>query len=358
MYNTTVWAEATLDFKQWKEVFKSDKAVKSFVYSDYYFVSSIWSKNNVRYSGIHRLNDREEIIPKTGLNLDNYEWVNVMKKVEEFNIASYGPQGKKGEKRHVSPNVVQMWSYVYFLNGEEVKTEEPALSYYSESQARNAAELNEPDLKLKDTDNLEMKFVSEYTTHPSEFLQMKMALHQIVRGGVSLIRAMKCPACQLTPLSPSQKDHMVSTGCMDDDGYNPEQYIDVVLSVIKPEDFVTLYNTVCRSLEISPGQSSILAEGILAWLGRKYIMETVELEYELSWDEERKCTSNSVLSHENSPLLDVVREVYHDMNFSANFLKKLCKLGMKPISCGICKFIYGDGPNPIYQQVVFCKQDK
>ena len=36
-----------------------------------------------------------------------------------------------------------------------------------------------------------------------------------------------------------------------------------------------------------------------------------------------------------------------------NFLKKLIKLGMKPISCGICKLIYGDGPNPIYQQIGF-----
>ena len=322
MYNTTVWAEATLDFEEWKDVFNSDKAVKSFLYSDYYFVSSIWSKNNVRYSGIHHLNDHGEIIPKTGLNLDNYKWVNVMKKVEEINIALYGPQGKKGEKRRGSPNEVRMWSYVYFLNGEEVKTEEPALSYYSESEARNAAELNEPDLKLKDTDNLDMKFVSEYTTHPSQFLQMRMVLHQIVRG-VSLIHSMKCPACQFTPPSPSQKDHMVSTGCMDDDGYDPEKYVDVLMSVIKPEDLVALYNTVCKSLEISPGQSRILAEGILAWLGSKDIVETVELEYELSWDEDRKCTSNSVLSHENSPLLDVVRGVYNDMNFSADLDKRI-----------------------------------
>ena len=56
------------------------------------------------------------------------------------------------------------------LNGEEVKTEEPALRYYSESEARNAAELNEPHLKLKDTDDLETKLVSEYTARPSEFL--------------------------------------------------------------------------------------------------------------------------------------------------------------------------------------------
>ena len=318
-----MWAEATLDFEKWKEVFKSDKAVKSFVYGDYYFVSSIWSKNNVRYSGIHHLNDREEIIPKTGLNLDNYKWVNVMKKVEEINIALYGPQGKKGEKRRVSPNEVQMWSYIYLLNGEEVKTEEPALSYYSESEARNAAELNEPHLKLKDTDDLETKLVSEYTARPSEFLQMRMVLHQIVRGGVSMIRAMKCPACQLSPPSPSQKDHMVSGGCMDDNGYDPEQYVDVVMSVIKPEDLVALYNTICRLLEIYPGQSRMMADRILAWLPRKDIVETVELEYELSWDEDKKCTSNSVLSHENSPLLDVVREVYHDLNFSADLDKRI-----------------------------------
>ena len=216
-----------------------------------------------------------------------------------------------------------MWSYVYLLNGEEVKTEEPALSYYSESKAQNAAELNEPDLKLKDTDDLETKLVSEYTAHPSEFLQMRMVLHQIVRGGVSLIRAMKCPACQLTPPSPSQKDHMVSGGCMDDNGYNPEQYVDVVMSVMKPEDLVALYNTVCRLLEIYPGQSRMMADGILAWLPRKYIVETVELEYELSWDEDKKCTSNSVLSHENSPLLDVVREVYHDMNFSVDLDRRI-----------------------------------
>ena len=220
-----------------------------------------------------------------------------------------------------------MWSYIYLLNGDEVKTEEPALSYYLEAEARSAAELNEPDLKLKDTDNLETKFVSEYTAHPSEFLQMRMVLHQIVRGGVSLIRAMKYPACQLNPPSESQKDHMASSGCMDDDGYNPEQYVDVVMSVLKPEDLVALYNTICRLLEIYPGQSRILAEGILAWLPRKDIVETIELEYELSWDEDKKCTSNSVLAHENSPLLDVVRELNHDMNFSADFDKRIKEKG-------------------------------
>ena len=66
-----------------------------------------------------------------------------------------------------------------------------------------------------------------------------------------------------------------------------------------------------------------MADGILAWLPRKDIVQTVELEYELSWDEDKKCTSNAVLSHENSSLLDVVCEVYHDLNFSADLDKRI-----------------------------------
>ena len=74
-YDTTVWAEATLQFNDWKEFFQNDRPTKRAVYKDYYFVSSIWARNNVRYSGIHRLNTLGEIIPKTGVNLDNYEWI-------------------------------------------------------------------------------------------------------------------------------------------------------------------------------------------------------------------------------------------------------------------------------------------
>ena len=71
VYDKTVWAEATLQFNEWKEYFQSDEPVKYSVHKDYFFVSSISARNNVRYSGIHCLNAAGEIIPKTGINLDN-----------------------------------------------------------------------------------------------------------------------------------------------------------------------------------------------------------------------------------------------------------------------------------------------
>ena len=96
----------------------------------------------MRYSGIHHLNASGEIIPKTGINLDNYEWINVMKKEEEINIFLYGLQAVRGEK-HASMNKVQVWAYKWLLNGEAVKVKTnniagaySTMQFYTEEEAR------------------------------------------------------------------------------------------------------------------------------------------------------------------------------------------------------------------------------
>ena len=52
----------------------------------------------MRYSGIHELDSSSDIIPKTGVNLDNYEWNTLMRKVDDINLALFGNQGVKGKK--------------------------------------------------------------------------------------------------------------------------------------------------------------------------------------------------------------------------------------------------------------------
>ena len=121
----------------------------------------------MRYLGIHCLNTLGEIIPKTGVNLDNYEWINVMKKVEEINVALYGLQAVKGEKR-TSLDEVQVWVYKWFLNGAEVETKDnqvylhSTLKYFTEEEARRRGDVNKPNLKLKEEDELVMQVTSEY----------------------------------------------------------------------------------------------------------------------------------------------------------------------------------------------------
>ena len=117
------------------------------------------------------------------------------------------------------------------------KERKPMLHFFSEGEARSIGELNYPEMKLKKTDNLEMKIVSEYTSRPSEYLQMRMVLHQVVKAAVGIARSQKCYACNMDPPSQSQKDHMQSGGCMDENSFDAEEYVDVVMSIIKSEGF-------------------------------------------------------------------------------------------------------------------------
>ena len=49
----------------------------------------------MRFSGIHKLDASSNIIQRTGVNLDNYEWNNVMRKADDINVALFGPQAEK-----------------------------------------------------------------------------------------------------------------------------------------------------------------------------------------------------------------------------------------------------------------------
>ena len=85
--------------------------VKKHVVGDLYFISSVWERNGVRYSGIHMLDANSNIIPKSDMNLDCYEWNNVMQKSYGINIVLYGAQAEKGVKCNAPENELQMWMY-------------------------------------------------------------------------------------------------------------------------------------------------------------------------------------------------------------------------------------------------------
>ena len=94
-YDTTTWAKAGLQFNEWRECFITLDTVKKHMVGDLYLITSVWERNGVRYSGIHII-DANSDIPKTGMNLDCYEWNNVMQKSDEINVALYGAQVEKG----------------------------------------------------------------------------------------------------------------------------------------------------------------------------------------------------------------------------------------------------------------------
>ena len=338
-----MWAEATLQFNDWKEFFQNDRPTKQAVYKDYYFVSSIWARNNVRYSGIHRLNTLGEIIPKTGVNLDNYEWINVMKKVEEINVALYGLQAVKGEKR-TSLDEVQVWVYKWFLNGAEVETKDnqvslhSTLKYFTEEEARRRGDVNKPNLKLKEEDELVMQVTSEYVHRPSELLQMRMILQHVAKACVEINCEMKCAACQNTPPAPGQMSHMQPGGCLYKREFRDfgDELTEAVYSVIQPDDLIAVYNIVCQKMDVPYSGSALMARAIMAWLPRDVLADTLTEEEELfreacveedKWGSTKKYEEceNPVIAPSNWPLKYLISAAYSDVNMQSYLQKKLAE---------------------------------
>lgn len=297
VYDSILWAEATLQFEDLKEVFQGDKQLTRHVHGDMYFVSSIWERNNVRYSGIHELDDSASIIRNTGVNLDNYEWTNIMRKTDTISAALFGSQTVKGEKRNSPKNEVQMWTYKWSVNEVDVVDDHP-LHFFSEQDARKNAEAKKP--LGKKSDKIQLHVSSEFKVRPRETLQMKMVVIEVVRNLIHEYKLQSCEGCQNDPVSPGQKSHMGDGGCLDPT-VSTNDIAAEVWKVLKPEDLMVVYNAVCRHLCVSPHGSGLLAAAAIEWSCTDRISDIIDGIYppQKSADE----TSLDV----NQPLLNIVR---------------------------------------------------
>ena len=217
--------------------------VQKHVVGDLYFISSVWERNGVRYSGIHMLDANSDIIPKTGVNLDCYKWNNVMQKSDEINIALYGAQVERG----INPeNELQMWMYEWSVNGKKIAVN-PQVEFFSEADVHKDAELNKPLVKSKD--KAELVVTSEYKPRPSETMQMRIVLFEVMKVLINNHKYRNCEACQLSPPANSQKAHMKIGSCLDESLNAAAEYIKQVWFIVAPADLVAVYNTVCQVWE-------------------------------------------------------------------------------------------------------------
>lgn len=259
-YSTLVWAEACMQFDEWYNLFDTDSAEKKLVAEDYFFISSKWEKNGYRYSGIHRFNEKNEIISNTGVNLDNYEWKQVFKSCDEINIALYGPQAAKGSKR--KGNEVQYWTFGWFLNGKELNADVKVkkIRYFTEEGALKEGRECTPSRSPKEGDKLELRTETSFMPKPSETVLMKICLIRYLTAGVDILKTNACEACNADPFPlPSQIDHMKHRGCCSDTDF-VEEFTDEVLKHVDEKYLALVYGFACRELQMSSYGSSVLAK--------------------------------------------------------------------------------------------------
>ena len=316
-----IWAEATLQFDQWKDVMQTEQPAKLKVFEDYFFVSSIWDRNNIRYSGIHRLNEKGEIIPGSGLNMDNYEWMNVMKKRHDIDDALYGKQNTQGQKRG-AVNEVEVWTFNWHLNGNPIpvdESEKKKRKFYTEEDAESVGKLNKPTMKTKKSDKLEMEIVSEYVRQPDPIMMMEMVVYVFVNEGIQMMTVQNCYACQSNGPSPDCKvKHMAVGGCLEPDTNFGEKYVRAVLGMLEMGPIMFIYNMACRQLKITPHGSDLLSKAAITWISES------DLQMVTNQDEEGVNVQKGgqsgtylqrVLLPENTSLYHLIRDLFYKFHY-------------------------------------------
>ena len=320
-YEAIVWAEATILFDEFKEVMQGEKKAVIQVVDSYYYVSSIWEKNNVRYSGIHKMNGNGEILTGTGLNLDNFEWHNVMKKKDSINEALYGSQSERGLKRWGSEEI-KMFKYSWFLNGVEIEVDErekKKRKAFNEEDAEELGGLNKPQIKTKKNDKLELRITPEMTHRPSPFLQMETVLYVFVKETINLLCAQNCYACMSDgPSRDCQLHHMKAGGCLEPDVDLADKYVSAIREeMISYDHLARLFSTVSRSLNMYPVEADALAmaTGWISDADVKFAIRFGEEDHPEEMEEFPNITMQDVVLPENYPLYLHVRELFYDLNF-------------------------------------------
>ena len=128
--------------------------------------------------------------------------------------------------------------YEWSVNGKKIAVN-PQVKFFSEADA----ELNKPLVKSKD--KVELVVTNEYKRRPSETMQMRMILFEVMKVLINDHKYRNCKVRQLSPPANDQKAHMKIGGCLDESLNAAAEYIEQVWFIVALAYLVAAYNTVC-----------------------------------------------------------------------------------------------------------------
>ena len=220
-YDADIWLEVEKYFTKINEARIANKDLKEPLKYDMYLVSSIFRANKQRYTGIFALDFDDRIIGKTGINLEEHEWaqlLNVFSKIKAHLTKSR--VNDKACKRMLNyddteTEFLHLYRVKFYVN-DELYTKSPSLEYNSLKKAETGVETYIPIIQ-EEKGNLGKKITHKIVPFtrlpPLPAHLMQILYYHLVKQETEKIRIENCTACEID--SPQQKDHMISGNCMD-----------------------------------------------------------------------------------------------------------------------------------------------
>lgn len=312
-YNLSVWklAEKLKIFEKVKQAQTQNKNLKERIgQTPYYIVSNIFYKNNVRYTGIHKINDDGVFEPKSGINLDEREWdmltTNFGVVKEMVNPNTTRNQILKRSADYTSD--VTLYKWAWYVNDSPVTLlNKRSGKFFTQDEAKAEGEAMKPvsgfDAGVYDLENLEMKLIPIPASAPETTWHMKIVYLFLLKNFIEKKKRETCEACVAD--DPSQFHHLNKGNCLDVEIDHVSVYLSEAVNSVTVTEMSMLFDASRHSIGCRPVFSQILAKAAKNYLDYGELISCLNEEYMFS--EEARSVYENVAYVDKNTKLNIVK---------------------------------------------------
>ena len=249
-------------------VTESDESVRKRLNKDWLLISNNWvdgaNADGRRYTGIHSLGANDQILWNKGVNLNEDEWICMVRSVDEINNVMYGKQMSSSGKRRVWSAVGRpMWGWEI----SDLGLESPL--YFSHADAMESGLIVlQVEKDKRGNPNLTVTVFEKQCDYPDSVDLMKLCKRELLIKYVKLAKASDCRACSL-----GEDDHDDAGDCHHDDaGDCQDPSMDFNKMFVPEGEFfvdsavLDLYTRVASLIGMSSYGFDVLNRALLAYI--------------------------------------------------------------------------------------------
>ena len=278
-----IWTEMQKHFDRVKQGKLDGKSLQLQLNGAKHLTLEKFHANGIWYTGVHDLSPSGTIIPMSGMNFDEDEWDKLMEHVEEINSSvvllerpeSFGTKCNFSGQSLNREVLMYKWKWI---SGKK-KLSESEIGFFTEEHCKQDAQLNSPG-----TDKASVIIEKVWGPPPKKYVHMKEVLMYLLSGYIEVLKKEKCEGCKID--SPTQKDHMSTSGCLSEDVNFAELYCEEALEKITESDMILLFEKSCRLMGKNCSDGQIHAEICMYYCDQKksiqYLNSTCKLNRNIS----------------------------------------------------------------------------
>lgn len=282
-YNISLWRKAEQFFLDVEKARKNGEDLKRKVVDDYYLLSTIFSKNKQRYTGLHQMTDSGKVVANSGVNLTDEEWEEFTKIFPKLNsllpeITEMEESASKYRRLQGPKPMIKVYNWVWEVDDNPFHGKGQSSKHYCYELAEMECQELKPICGLdypSDMGEAQFKIFNTEIEPPPNTAMMKTAFLFHIDKNLKVMMQKHCKACQ-------KEDgcyHSDDMGCRDYSLSSLKRFFPTARSQITHNQLLTGFDLCRQKMGLTPVFATNMAQAALEWLENDILMEDLSNDF-------------------------------------------------------------------------------